>query len=271
MITYNGEELPVALYEKVSNRRKKSEVHSHDFYEMYYLMDGKTKYFIGDELFEIESGDIVFVPKGLFHETDSENCHRNERILIFFDDNTFTLQTEYILRELCNNRVIHISKNNSERIERLFIRIKNEYEKGGRFSQTLLNIYILELATLICRHKIDYKPSSAKLNEDIYAISQYIRTNFNKDITLKSLSRDFAMSESHLSRRFKEVSGIGINEYITYVRIMNAEKLLRSRKMPITKVAAACGFNDSNYFSTVFKRIKGITPLKYSKSNYDEE
>ena len=270
MEIYSGEPLPVVLYDKVSNRRKRSEVHCHNHYEMYYLLDGKTKYFIGDELFEIESGDIVFVPKGLFHETDSENCHKNERILIFFDDSTFTPQTEYILRELCNNRVIHISNNNSERIERLFIRIRNEFERNEMYSQTLLNIYILELATLICRHKVDYKPSSGSINEDIYKISQYIRTNYSKDITLKSLSHDFAMSESHLSRRFKEVSGIGINEYITYVRIMNAEKLLRNRKMPITKVAAACGFNDSNYFSTVFKRIKGITPLKYSKSNYDD-
>ena len=45
-----------------------------------------------------------------------------------------------------------------------------------------------------------------------------------------------------------------------------AEKLLKAKKMPITHVAAACGFNDSNYFSTVFKKIKGITPLKYSKT-----
>jgi len=270
MEIYNGEPLPAVLYDKITNRRKKSEVHSHEHYEMYYLLDGKTKYFIGDEIFEIESGDIVFVPKGVFHETDSETCLKNERILIFFDDTTFTLETEYILRELCNYRVIHIPKNNLERIERLFIRIRNEYKRNGRYSRTLINIYILELCTLLCRHKVDYKPSSVTVNEDIHAISQYIRTNYSKEITLKSLSRDFAMSESHLSRRFKEVSGIGINEYITYVRIMNAEKLLRTRKMPITKVAAACGFNDSNYFSTVFKKIKGITPLRYSKSNYDE-
>ena len=109
-----------------------------------------------------------------------------------------------------------------------------------------------------------------QIHDRIQTISQYIRNNYMKDITLRSLSHDFSISESHLSRRFKEVSGIGINEYLTYVRIMNAEKLLRSKKMPITEIAAACGFNDSNYFSTVFKRIKGITPLKFSKSTYVE-
>ncbi len=269
MEIHNGEPLPVVLYDKVYNRRKKAGVHSHNHYEIYYLVDGKTKYFIGDEIFEVESGDIVFVPKGIFHETDSENCLRNERILIFFDESTFTLQTHFILEQLSNHRVIHIAKNKTERIERLFVRIRDEFDRGGKYSETILNIYIQELCSLICRYMIEYKPNTSA-NEDIHTISNFIRNNYMKDITLKSLSHDFSISESHLSRRFKEVSGIGINEYITYVRIMNAEKLLRQRKMPITDVASSCGFNDSNYFSTVFKRIKGITPLKYAKSNYDE-
>lgn len=270
METYNGEPLPVVLYDKISNRRKRSGVHSHNHYELYYLVDGKTKYFIGDEIFEVESGDIVFVPKGLFHGTDSETCLRNERILIFFSEDTFLPGTAHILKKLCAERVIHINKGKEERIERLFVRLRNEYENRAEFSDTLLTLYILELVTLICRYKIDAKPDSSGINEDIYAISRYIRTNFNKELSLKSLSKDFAMSESHLSRKFKEVSGIGINEYITYVRILNAEKLLKENKLPITQIAASCGFNDSNYFSTVFKKLKGITPLRYSKTNYDE-
>ena len=73
------------------------------------------------------------------------------------------------------------------------------------------------------------------------------------------------MSESHLSRKFKAHTGIGINEYITYVRITNAEKLLRETELSVTEVADQCGYSDSNYFSTVFKRIKGITPQKCRK------
>jgi len=96
-------------------------------------------------------------------------------------------------------------------------------------------------------------------------LSRYISINYSSDLSLDNLSKKFAMSASHLSRRFKAVAGIGITEYITYVRILNAEKLLKMSGLPVTEVAAACGFNDSNYFSTVFKRIKGTTPLKFSK------
>ena len=79
------------------------------------------------------------------------------------------------------------------------------------------------------------------------------------------MCKQFSVNESHLSKKFKNVSGTGITEYIAYVRIMNAELLLRQNKYTISEIAFKCGFNDSNYFSTVFKRIKGISPLKYAK------
>ena len=47
---------------------------------------------------------------------------------------------------------------------------------------------------------------------------------------------------------------------------MNAERLLSVGKASITSVAAECGFADPNYFSTVFKKLKGVTPLKFSKN-----
>ena len=59
---------------------------------------------------------------------------------------------------------------------------------------------------------------------------------------------------------------MGINEYITNVRIHNAAQLLCEGKYTITEVAEKCGYNDSNYFASVFKKIKGTTPLKFSKS-----
>ena len=53
-------------------------------------------------------------------------------------------------------------------------------------------------------------------------------------------------------------------EYLNHIRITAAEKLLIQTDMPITRIAMECGFNDSNYFAAVFKKIKGITPKKFS-------
>ena len=73
------------------------------------------------------------------------------------------------------------------------------------------------------------------------------------------------MSKSHFCRKFKFVTGLRYSEYVTNVRITNSEKLLRETNLPITEISERCGFNDSNYFASVFKRLKGITPYKYAK------
>ena len=73
------------------------------------------------------------------------------------------------------------------------------------------------------------------------------------------------VSVSYLSRKFKQIIGMGISEYIQMYRINIAKKLLVQSDESILSISSKCGFNDSNYFSSVFKRKEGISPLKYRK------
>lgn len=91
----------------------------------------------------------------------------------------------------------------------------------------------------------------------------YITENYGNHITLPGLSDRYAMSPEHFSRTFKKLTGYRVSEYINMVRIDNAERLLKSGKYAVTEIAAKCGFNNSNYFSSVFKSRKGITPREY--------
>ena len=76
-----------------------------------------------------------------------------------------------------------------------------------------------------------------------------------------------SVSAEHLSRSFKRETGFGFKEYITLLRLKNAEELLKTRKnMSISEIAFLCGFNDSNYFSDKFKRTYGISPLNFRKN-----
>ncbi len=51
--------------DRTVNRRKSCEVHYHDEHELYYLQEGRTTYFIDNEIFGVEKGDFVFVPRGI--------------------------------------------------------------------------------------------------------------------------------------------------------------------------------------------------------------
>ncbi|MBQ9757205.1 MAG: AraC family transcriptional regulator [Clostridia bacterium] len=249
----------------ISNKRIVSKVHYHDEYELYYLVRGETNYFIRDEIFKVKEGDFVFVPKGVIHKTDSEECLDNERILLSFGDSILTAEASEHIKELSKEKLIYVPKKHRHIIEELLKKIKKEYSDNLNFSRELVSLYTMEILLLLCRLK---ETSTRDLDETeriIQSISEYINQNFDQDLTLKSLSRKFAMSEGHLSRKFKAISGMGLCEYITFVRIHNAAKLLSRTDFSLTKISSMCGFNDSNYFSSVFKKIKGTTPYKYSK------
>jgi len=255
---------PDFSHQYVENRRKKTDVHFHNDHELYYLVKGTTKYFIRDKIFQLESGNFVIIPAGVHHKADSENCLVNERILVSFKSDKFSEESLKVLDSLFEESVIFIPHSRLEAIENIFSKIENEYKVKDEYSEFLINSYIEEILIQLARFRQNYSPNLPDADKTIHKISKYITKNYTQDLSLESLSKMFSLSSAHLSRRFKAVCGIGINEYIIYVRLLNAEKLLKETNLPITEIAGRCGFNDSNYFSTVFKKAKGITPLKFS-------
>lgn len=125
-----------------------------------------------------------------------------------------------------------------------------------------MHSYITELLSLLCRYQRPGKRTIQESDRIIYEITAYIEQNYGQDISLHGISERFAISESYLSRKFKVVTGIGINRYITYVRMSNAEKLLKKGGLSVAEAARSCGYNDTNYFSSVFQQIHGLTPFR---------
>ena len=241
-------------------------VHVHNKHELYYLAKGATKYLIDDEIYPVESGNIVFIPKGHYHMTDNGDYKNIERYLLSFDDNLFDNDTRVILDELSKHRLISISVNRVEEIESLLNRFKHYVTMEGEIGDAIRKIHALAILSFICRHKKTFTPEVSETDRIVHQVSEYISANYCEELSLPLLSRKFSISESHLSRKFKEVVGIGLNEYITFVRIINAERLLRDGKLSITEIAAECGFDNIYYFSTLFKRHTGQTPTEYRKN-----
>ena len=66
-----------------------------------------------------------------------------------------------------------------------------------------------------------------------------------------------------LARRMVEVTGLSANNFLGRMRLCQAMRLLANTTDPITDIAFACGFNDSNYFSSRFHQEIGITPSQF--------
>lgn len=102
-------------------------------------------------------------------------------------------------------------------------------------------------------------------NSFVERVKEYIKLNRTKKITTSDICKSFSCSRSYISRRFKESEGISIGEYITKLRLRDAEFLLQNSDMNITEIAFSVGFSDSNYFSSVFAKEKGMPPRAYRK------
>ena len=251
---------------RVSNQRKVCRIHYHDKHELYYLVRGTTKYIVGDEIFFLEPGNFILIPKGSPHGTDSESCLHNERVLLSFDDASFDPEARTVLAGLFEEKQIFLPENQLYQAEDLFRKLEEEDSGPLPGSGLMTRLYIQQLLLLLYRLQC---PPTAPEDPDrqlIREVSQYISAHFSQDLSLRTLGSRFAISESGLSRKFKAVSGMGVREYINHVRIHHAALLLAQTDASVTDVSLACGFNDSNYFASVFKKAKGSTPYKYAKS-----
>ena len=65
---------------------KMPEPHFHNHHELYFLTSGKTKYFVNGEIFMLSPGDLIFIPKGDFHQTNYPDPENIERVTMTFND-----------------------------------------------------------------------------------------------------------------------------------------------------------------------------------------
>ncbi len=91
----------------------------------------------------------------------------------------------------------------------------------------------------------------------------YIHQNYTQPLTRKELAEKVGVSENYLSQIFHQELGISPWETVTRLRIQKAKELLVENGETITRVAMQVGFNDSAYFSRVFRKMTGISPQEF--------
>lgn len=244
----------------LSNRG--ADVHYHSYFEIYRLKDGGCDGFVDEKLYKMGIGDIVVIPPGAIHGTHY-TTERHGRTLINFT-------SHYVPKELIDmlsrESYIYRCDEAEEELDRLFSRIEKEYRTSESFNEEMICALMAQLIITIVRHTKKDDDTVPK-SSFIEAAVKYIQENYQHPISLADIADDCNVSKVHLSRKFKGKTGIGLNEYIVLYRLKRAKELLLTEdRMNICDVAFACGFNDSNYFSWLFKKTYGVTPTQYRKN-----
>lgn len=248
------------FYFHASGRRvcADGELHYHNQLEIYYLLEGSCHYFIDARTYLLEAGDIVIIPAGVLH-TVRYTGQEHARYLINCEEGYVPPSVRSLIRSM--TYICRVPSIRGE-IEAIFEKIGREVAARDVFSEDALRSDFAALLILLGRAQTNRQAVGVSADFVEAAVS-YMQRNYADPITLSDVARHCSVSCEHLSRMFKKNTGFGFSEYLTLYRLKQAEALLLDRPdEPISRVAYACGFNDSNYFASRFKKIYGISPTK---------
>ena len=121
------------------------------------------------------------------------------------------------------------------------------------------------LAQSIAQINLNSLPTDHARDIFYQKIINYLDYHYRMNLSMESLAKANHCSVSYLSHMFKAKSGLSLRAYINALRIRDAAVYLENTDMPISEIAYTLGYEDSNYFSTVFLREKGCSPSAYRK------
>lgn len=107
-----------------------------------------------------------------------------------------------------------------------------------------------------------------KSNNLLTQVNQYIYDNISEKIYLNDIAAAVHMSPNYLSAAFTKETGLNLSKYIIDLRIKKAKEYLAQSDMRIQEISDVLGFSDYRYFSTLFKKETGQTPLDYRSMHH---
>jgi len=111
-----------------------------------------------------------------------------------------------------------------------------------------------------------FRFSDAKHADVIFKSINYIKSNYMRKLALEDVAKSVYLSPAYFSRVFKQETGHNFSNYLNKVRIDESKKLLTNAKVNISDISGMVGYEDQSYFSKVFKKLTGVSPLKYRQA-----
>ncbi|QIK70498.1 response regulator [Erysipelothrix sp. HDW6C] len=159
---------------------------------------------------------------------------------------------DYLLKPFTDESLKEAIENAKTQVERMKV-LKNESKVSRDDLIGTVNRYLSK--------------SDRSKHDNIQRVIDYIRTNYAQDLTVGSVAEYLQVSESYLSRLFRNETNYSFHEYLTVYRMKIACELLMDPSVKIYEVANAVGYKDQRYFSIVFKKYFGMSPNHFKEQH----
>ena len=242
----------------------------HEEIEIKYFYEGSSVLMVGTEVIATQPGYIVIVNPYEFHTTIDvgQNKGRYHLINLSLDflktDNFYGLDLRRLLfgKGMCFSNLI---RENCE-MQQLIDKVVGEMQKKESSYKLMVRCLMTEFFVIAARNSEQGDRMSPMMERKLYnyriiePVLQYIYSSYNQKITLDDLVKVSGVSKYHLSRVFRQCTGVTIMQYLTNYRLKISNTLLIDTDKNIQEIAEICGFSDSGYFCHCYKKVFGISP-----------
>ncbi len=242
-----------------------ADFHSHNFYELYFLKNGKRSLVFKDKKYNFTENSFAIIPPFTPHKTEGGPYTRAN---IYFSSNMLSSVNK---ESIFNTSTPIVYKLPQDYFDTIFFLLQkaNENRSGDNKDFYEFKLKILNIVEFLLNTKeLSIVESETSVDKDrvIQNIVEYIKSNPSEKITIDMLCKKFFFTKSNLFRRFKIAMECSISEYIYFVKIGLAKDLLYNTNKSIEEIAFQCGFSSLNYFSLMFKKKVGVSPANYRKT-----
>lgn len=221
-----------------------------------YVIRGEGTVLLDDRTYHAGANDIYILPA---HHDQLYFAHRENPWEKIWVNVTGTLP-ESLLREYNpGNMLVFPDAGGREYFERIHEIGKNDQYSGSEKHNKAALVFHELLQYLYGRY---YEKEVFSCRETV-VLKEYLDNHIRQNVSLKELSELVFLSESQIVRIFKRDTGKTPHEYLLELKMEYGKRLLKNTRLMVREISEYLGFSDEHYFSYLFKKKTGNTPLNY--------
>lgn len=246
----------------------KSLKHFHSFTEIFLILNGEGVFTVENKSFDIKINDLIIVPPNVYHQEFSHDSKPLEYVVLGVEDLLFQIKDPHQ-----NFIYQNFDKDNEDILyyfHHLLIESENKELGYDTVCQKLLELLILKI---IRKMNINLQTHQIILpiKREIRMICRYIDQNYSENLSLENLAQYMKMNKYYMAHEFKKYIHISPIQYLIKRRINESQSLLKTSSLSVSEISEAVGFSSQSYFSQIFKKEMGMTPLEYRQSHTKDD
>lgn len=247
----------------------------HNFWETVYADKKGVVITAGAQELTLEAGQMYIHKPNEFHKIRCDGTRAANSVILSFDCECPELMSIAGMVINCTaeeKRLMGLIINEAERafstpLGAPYTRVLEKSEAPDFGCEQLIQLYMEQLLiSLIRGNKRSVPLKDTHQSNLLPEICEYLEKNLEKNLAFPDILKQFNVSASVVKRLFKENMNCGIMEHFSRLKIDAAKQMIRENEYNFTEISERLGFNTPQYFTTVFRRISGMSPSEYEKS-----